>query len=88
MDAPNDEQPDPMSEPDAGPAAGGRASATEASEKASNAEVVLDPDSAGQEPERDAEAQVERLERHNRPTFPSGDESARDDAAGQPDDRE
>lgn len=63
---PRDDEPDPRTEPDAGPASGGRRSTLEASDKAQNAETVLDPDSEPEEPERAARDQVERIERHSR----------------------
>ena len=74
MNARDDGRPDPTAEPDAGPAEGAR-SAAGASDKAQNAEVVLDPDTADEEPERTAADEVERLESHNRSTFSSPDES-------------
>jgi hypothetical protein len=73
MDDRDRDRPDPTAEPDAGPAAGGRSSAA-ASEKAENAEVVLDADLEDEDPARDARAEVDRLEEHNRSTLPSPDE--------------
>ena len=73
MDDRDRDRPDPKSEPDGGPAAGGTSSAA-ASEKAENAEVVLDADLEHEEPGRDAGAEVDRLENHNRSALPSPDE--------------
>ncbi|HEX6418810.1 MAG TPA: hypothetical protein VFZ77_09940 [Acidimicrobiales bacterium] len=61
-----DDQPDPRDEPDAGPAPGGRDSALGDTEKAQNAEAVLDPEREDEEPGQQAREQVDRLERHNR----------------------
>jgi hypothetical protein len=73
MDDRDRDRPDPKAEPDAGPAAGGTSSAA-ASDKAENAEVVLDADLEHEEPGQDARAEVDRLEEHNRSTVPSPDE--------------
>ncbi|HEX6425660.1 MAG TPA: hypothetical protein VFZ79_19380 [Acidimicrobiales bacterium] len=63
---PRDDEPDPRTEPDAGPAEGGRRSALAASDTADNAETVLDPDREPDEPEIEVRDQVERIERHSR----------------------
>lgn len=63
---PRDDEPDPRTEPDAGPASGGRPSSLGASAQAQNAETVLDPDREHEEPEQAARDQVERIERHSR----------------------
>lgn len=60
--------PDPVHEPDSGPAPG-RAdtdSALHGTDTAQNAEAVLDPDAPG-DPEVDASAEVDRNERQQRP---------------------
>lgn len=66
----DDAVPDPASEPEGGAAAGGAPRDDDAVEgavdKADNAERVLDPDREGDDPEEDARATVDRMERHDR----------------------
>lgn len=66
----DDTVPDPAAEPEGGAAAGGVPRDDDAVEgavdQAQNAERVLDPDREGDEPEQDAQATVDRMERHDR----------------------
>jgi hypothetical protein len=71
-----EDRPDPTAEPDAGAAPGGSGSGLAASEKAQNAETVLDPDREPEDPAAEIGDQIDRLERHSRqPTSPAHDES-------------
>lgn len=58
--------PDPTAEPESGAAAGSAGRDESPVEKADNAEMVMDPDAADEEPEQGARDQVERLEGHTR----------------------
>ena len=64
---PREDQPDPT-EPDVGAAPGGSGSGLAASEKAQNAETVLDPDREPEDPAAEIGDQIDRLERHSRQT--------------------
>jgi hypothetical protein len=64
---PRDDPPEPTAEPDAGAAPGASGSGLAASEKAQNAETVLDPDSEPEDPAGVGD-QIDRLERHSRQT--------------------
>jgi hypothetical protein len=71
-----EDRPDPTAEPDAGVAPGGSGSGLAASEKAQNAETVLDPDREPEDPAAEIGDQIDRLERHSRqPTSPAHHES-------------
>ena len=63
-----EDPPDPTAEPDAGAAPGGSGSELAASDKAQNAETVLDPDREPEDPAADVGDQIDRLEGHNRQT--------------------
>lgn len=62
----DDTVPDPKSEPEGGAATGAGPSAGEAVEKADNGERMLDRDRQDDDPEEEAQAEVERMETHNR----------------------
>lgn len=63
-----EDRPDATAEPDAGAAPGGSGSGLAASDKAQNAETVLDPDREPEDPAADVGDQIDRLEGHNRQT--------------------
>ena len=68
-DRPNDDTvPDPTAEPEGGAATGSGPSSDSVgdTDNADNGERVLDADREGDEPGRDAQAQVDRMETHNR----------------------
>jgi hypothetical protein len=72
---PREHRPDPAVESDAGAASDGTGSALAASDKAQNAEIVLDPDREPEDPAREAGDQVDRLEGHGRQTTSPSHES-------------
>jgi hypothetical protein len=65
---PREDRPDPTVESDAGAASGGSGSGLAASEKAQNAETVLDPDREPEDPAVEIADQIDRLEGHSRQT--------------------
>jgi len=65
---PREDRPDPTAEPDVGAAPGGSGSGLAASEKAENAETVLDPDREPEDPAAEIGDQIDRLEGHSRQT--------------------
>ncbi|HEX5946487.1 MAG TPA: hypothetical protein VFY82_09430 [Acidimicrobiales bacterium] len=66
-DRPDDDTvPDPKAEPEGGAASGAGPSAGEGVETTDNGERMLDRDREGDDPEQDAQAEVERMETHNR----------------------
>ena len=65
---PQEDRPDTTAEPDAGAAPGGSGSGLAASEKAPNAETVLDPNHEPENPAAEIRDQIDRLEGHNRQT--------------------
>jgi hypothetical protein len=65
---PREDRPDSTDKPDAGAAPGGSVSGMAASDKAENAETVLDPDREPNDPAAEVDDQIDRLERHNRQT--------------------
>jgi hypothetical protein len=65
---PREDRPDPT-EPDSGAAPGGSGSGLAASEKAQNAETVLDPDCEPEETAAELADQIDRLEGHSRQTI-------------------
>ena len=65
---PQEDRPDPTAEPDAGAVPGSSGSGLAASEKAQNAETVLDPDREPEDPAGEVRDQIDRLESHSRQT--------------------
>lgn len=66
---PRDDRPDHVAaDPDAGATDGAAGSGLAASEKAQNAETVLDPDRESDDPAVEVGDQVDRLEGHSRQT--------------------
>jgi hypothetical protein len=65
---PREHRPDRAVASDAGAASDGSGSALAASDKAQNAEIVLDPDREPEDPAREVGDQIDRLEGHGRQT--------------------
>jgi hypothetical protein len=63
-----EDRPDPTVESDSGAASGGTGSGLAASEKAQNAETVLDPDREPEDTAAELGDQIDRLEGHSRQT--------------------
>jgi hypothetical protein len=61
-----EDRPDPTAESDAGAASGGTGSGLAASQKAQNAETVLDPDREPEDVVGELGEQIDRLEGHSR----------------------
>jgi hypothetical protein len=75
-----EDRPDPTVESDSGAASGGTGSGLAASEKAQNAETVLDPDREPEDTAAELGDQIDRLESRSRQTTSPHHESPPPDA--------